>query len=66
MPGPHAIGSARPYLGYIGDERELGRYLVTYPGTGPIDQYAPFAPTAGPRGAIWELAAKEVPEPVGS
>lgn len=65
MPGPHPIGSARPYLGYMGDERELGRYMVTYPGTGPIDLYAPFAPTAGPRGAISELAAKEVDARLG-
>ena len=46
------VGPAKPYLGYIGDERDLGRYVVCYPGTGPIDQYAPFAPTAGPRQAI--------------
>jgi hypothetical protein len=41
------VGSARQYLGYIGEERDLGRYLIAYPNAAPIDQYAPFAPTAG-------------------
>jgi hypothetical protein len=46
------IGPARQYLGYIGDDRDLGRYVVHYPNTAPIDRYAPFAPTAGPSGTI--------------
>jgi hypothetical protein len=30
---PEPIGSARPYTGYLGEDREFGRYLVSYPGT---------------------------------
>lgn len=47
-----AIGPARPYLGYIGDERDLGRFVVHYPKAAPIDLYAPFASTAGPMRAV--------------
>ena len=54
------IGPAKPYLGYIGDERDLGRYVVRYPGTAPIDQYAPFAPTAGPSPAISDTTPAEL------
>jgi hypothetical protein len=43
------IGRARQYLGYIGEDRDLGHYVVRYPDTAPIDQYAPYAPTAGPK-----------------
>ena len=43
----HPIGSAREYVGYIGQDRDLGRYIVRYGGAEPIDMYAPFAPTAG-------------------
>ncbi len=43
-----AIGPARQYLGYIGEDRDLGRYVVRYPNEAPIDMYAPFAETAGP------------------
>ena len=64
MPGVRAVGPASPYLGYIGDDRELGRYVVTYPGTGPIDRYAPYAPTAGPRTAISEGPARTEPDPM--
>ena len=56
MSASRSVGPARPYLGYIGDERDLGRYVVRYPGTAPIDQYAPFAPTAGPAPAIMTSA----------
>jgi hypothetical protein len=62
FPGVRSIGPARPYLGYIGDERELGRYVVTYPGSGPIDRYAPYAPTAGPRRALVESSTPAEPE----
>lgn len=65
MPGPRPVGPAKPYLGYIGDERELGRYIVKYPGTAPIDQYAPFASTARPVAATVELAGRAEPEMVG-
>ncbi len=61
MPGVRTVGPAGPYLGYIGDERDLGRYVVTYPGTGPIDRYAPYAPTAGPRRSR-EASSVEEPE----
>jgi hypothetical protein len=37
------IGPARPCLGYIGEDRDLGRYVVRYPNTAPIDRYAPVA-----------------------
>lgn len=60
------IGSARQYLGYIGDERDLGRYVIAYPNTAPIDQYAPFASTAGPRGTVSEVSPQAEPEPVAS
>lgn len=64
FPGVRSIGAARPYMGYIGDERELGSYVVTYPGTGPIDRYAPYAPTAGPRRALADGSAPADAEPV--
>jgi len=57
------IGTARPYLGYPGDERDLGRYVVSYPNAAPIDQYAPFAPTAGPGGAVAASSPAAEPEP---
>jgi hypothetical protein len=57
------IGSARQYLGYIGDERELGRYMVSYPNAAPIDQYAPFAPTAGAGRTFSEASSRTRPEP---
>ena len=62
LPGVRTVGPAGTYLGYIGDERELGRYVVTYPGTGPIDRYAPYAPTAGPRRALVESSTPAEPE----
>ena len=34
------IGDARPYEGYLGMDRDFGRFTVRYPGTGPIDQCA--------------------------
>ena len=42
----HPVGTAREYVGYIGEDRDLGRYIVRYAGEEPIDMYAPFAPTA--------------------
>lgn len=58
------IASARQYLGYIGDERDLGRYVVAYPNAAPIDQYAPFAPTAGPGRTVSAMSPQTEPEPV--
>lgn len=52
MSAGRPVGLARPYLGYVGDERDLGRYVVRYPNTAPIDRYAPYAPGAGPGPAI--------------
>jgi hypothetical protein len=52
MPVGRPVGSARAYLGYIGEDRDLGRYVVRYPGTAAIDRYAPYAATAGPRSAM--------------
>lgn len=60
------IGSARQYLGYIGEERDVGRYVIAYPNAAPIDQYAPFAPTAGPRGTVSEVSPQTEPEAVVS
>jgi hypothetical protein len=36
---PVRVGPAGAIDGYAGDDREMGRYTVRYPGTGPIDQY---------------------------
>jgi hypothetical protein len=59
------VGPASAYLGYIGEERDLGRYIVRYPNTRPIDRYAPFAPTAGPLAAMERVApAAEMTAPV--
>lgn len=55
------IGSGRQYLGYIGDERELGRYIVSYPNEAPIDQYSPFAPTAGSSHVLAEASPPSEP-----
>jgi hypothetical protein len=40
LPDRRAIGSARPYEGYRGDDRWFGRYTIRYPGTAPVDQYS--------------------------
>jgi hypothetical protein len=40
------IGPARAYLGYIGEDRDLGRYTVRYGHAAPIDQYAPVPVTS--------------------
>ena len=60
------IGSARQYLGYIGAERDFGRYVIAYPNAAPIDQYAPSASTAGTRDAVSEVSPQAEPEPVAS
>jgi hypothetical protein len=49
------IGAARQYLGYIGAERDLGRYVVSYPHTPPIDRYATTS------GDVQAVAEAEVP-----
>jgi hypothetical protein len=51
MPRGIIIGRAERYSGYIGEERDLGRYVVRYPHAAPIDQYSPYAATAGPGAA---------------
>ncbi len=38
---PAPVGDARPYPCHPGLEVPFGRYTVRYPGTRPIDQYAP-------------------------
>lgn len=45
------IGAAKQYLGYIGAERDFGRYVVRYPHTAPIDRYAT---TSGDLAAVSE------------
>jgi hypothetical protein len=42
----------------------LARYVIAYPNAAPIDQYSPFASTAGPRGTISEVSPQAEPEPV--
>jgi hypothetical protein len=68
MPLGRAIGSARRHPGYMGEDRDLARYIVRYPGASAVDQYAPLAGTVGPsptlgahsgdatHGAVKELA----------
>jgi hypothetical protein len=34
-----AVGTARPYVGFVGREPEHGRYTLAYPDTPPLDQY---------------------------
>lgn len=48
----HAVGEARQYLGYIGEDRDFGRYSVRYGTESPIDMYAPYGPTAKPTVAV--------------
>jgi hypothetical protein len=52
FPKGRSLCPARPYAGYAGEERDLGRYIVRYPNAAPIDRYAPFARTAGPEGTL--------------
>ncbi len=40
IPPGRPVGAARPFAGYRGDDRWLGRYTIHYPGTAPVDQYA--------------------------
>lgn len=40
LPDRRAIGFARPYEGYRGEDRWFGRYTIRYPGTAPVDQYS--------------------------
>jgi hypothetical protein len=40
MPAERVVGTARPYRGYAGVERDFGRYTVRHAGMPPIDQYA--------------------------
>ena len=40
LPERRAIGPARPFTAYRGEDRWLGRYTIRYPGTEPVDQYA--------------------------
>lgn len=47
MPMGRPIGAARPYIGYVGADRDLGRYVVRFPNTAPIDRYAMSATTSG-------------------
>jgi len=51
-----AVGAARQYLGYIGEDRDFGRYTVRYGSEAPIDMYAPPGQTAKPPAAV-ELGA---------
>jgi hypothetical protein len=46
LPAARVIGRARDYVGYRGADRDLGRFTVSYPGSAPLDQYAPIARAA--------------------
>jgi Acetoacetate decarboxylase (ADC) len=46
LPAGVPVGPAGEYRGYAGAERPFGRYTVRYPGTPPLDVYAP-SPLAG-------------------
>ena len=52
----HAVGESRQYLGYIGEDRDFGRYTVRYANEAPIDMYAPYSPTTKPSVGV-EVAA---------
>ena len=41
LPLGNPVGPARDYQGYTGEDRLRGRLTVQYPGTDPLDQYAP-------------------------
>jgi hypothetical protein len=59
------IGPAKQYLGYIGEDRDLGRYITKYPNTSPIDRYGPIAATASVAGrGKREIAEDATLEPV--
>lgn len=45
LPGPtRRVGTAQTYPAFPGQDDELGRYTVRYPGTRALDQYAAFHP----------------------
>jgi hypothetical protein len=44
LPAGREIGPVRPYRGHTGVERARGRLTVRYPGTPPLDLYAPPVP----------------------
>ena len=37
IPAPVDVGTADPYPGYAGTDREWGRYTVQRPGAGPVE-----------------------------
>lgn len=43
LPAGVPVGPAKDYIGFAGDDRAFGRFTVSYPGTAPLDQYAPVA-----------------------
>ena len=57
----HAVGEARQYLGYIGEDRDFGRYTVRYGTEAAIDMYAPYGPMAKPTVAVEIGAAATTP-----
>ncbi|MGY1689499.1 acetoacetate decarboxylase family protein [Geodermatophilus sp. SYSU D01105] len=44
LPAGRPVGSAPAHRGHRGAERTRGRFTVRYPGTAPLDLYAPPAP----------------------
>jgi hypothetical protein len=62
---PRVIGRCADYAGYLGADRELGRYTIRHPGTDAIDQYAEPAERAPRLPSVdfrppWEEAASTV------
>jgi hypothetical protein len=79
LPDRRAIGSARPYEGYRGEDRWFGRYTIRYPGSAPVDQYS-YMTQQGIASAIvagggrvledyatidWDLGRSPEPDPSG-
>jgi hypothetical protein len=50
------VSPAASYAGYLGEDRDLGRYVVRYPNTGSIDRYPPTVPVPGRRAALADVA----------
>ncbi|MGY1639924.1 acetoacetate decarboxylase family protein [Geodermatophilus sp. SYSU D00703] len=44
LPAGRSTGTAAAYRGHVGEERARGRFTVRYPGTPPLDLYAPPGP----------------------
>jgi hypothetical protein len=50
------VGPVASYAGYLGEDRDLGRYVVRYPDAGSIDRYAPTVLAPGGKTALVDIA----------